>query len=144
MRIKFSVFVNFFLGHQHESGGDEFVSTKLRLYFSDGHLYTCVWPCANLRRAFKVVLLINIFWTFCSGALCYISTRYFSSDNKLEVFLKTRTFDNKMTNFKMKWPEYKFLPNGGYFNKLFTWCPGCNIPDCFHSQHSCSEAEKDG
>ena len=30
------------------------------------------------------------------------------------------------------------------FNKLFTSCAGCNIPDCFHSHHSCSEAAKDG
>ena len=29
------------------------------------------------------------------------------------------------------------------FNKLFTSYAGCNIPDCFHSHHSCSEAAKD-
>ena len=63
--------------------------------------------------------------------------------NKLQAYFKTRTFDSKIT-INLEWPEYQFLPE--LTITLTSYLPRAlvvTIPDCFQSQYSCSEADKD-
>ena len=113
------------------------VSTKLRLYFIDGHVYDHVRSYAQLSKSCTNIFCFS---TYLATFLLAISPL----TNKLQVYFKTRTFDSKIT-INLEWPEYQFLPK--WRITLTSYLPRAlvvTIPDCFQNQYSCSEADKDG